>query len=450
MRGILNGASFFMTTFELNNKRVTNAWCMYDWANSVYSLTITTAVFPIYYEEVTKGVDGSGLISFFGWELPNTVLYSYALSFSFLFTALILPLLTGMADYGGKKKFFLKVFAYLGALACAGLFFFDGSNVEFGILMAVLASIGYSGSLVFYDAFLPEIATADQYDRLSARGYSFGYIGSVLLLILNLAMIQAPGVFGLEEGSLPARISFVAVAIWWAGFSQITFNRLPSNPYGRKSTEGLLTKGYQEIKKVYKSLKKLPALKRYLVAFFFYNAGVQAVMYLATLFGTTELEMETSALIMTVLIIQIVAIGGAHFFARISENKGNVFSLSTMIVIWVVICVAAYFVNSQYQFYALAFVVGLVMGGIQALSRATYSKLIPADTQDHASYFSFYDVTYNVSIVMGTLAYGLIDHLTGSMRNSALGLAVFFIIGFVVLKGVVLNNTNAEKATVEA
>ncbi len=429
-----------MTKLELNNKRITNAWCMYDWANSVYSLTITTAVFPIYYEEVTKGVDGSGIVSFFGWELPNTVLYSYALSFSFLFTALILPLLTGMADYGGKKKFFLKIFAYLGALACAGLFFFEGENIEFGILMAVLASIGYSGSLVFYDAFLPEIASEDRYDRLSARGYSFGYIGSVLLLILNLAMIQMPEAFGLEEGSMPAKISFLTVAIWWAGFSQIPFRRLPNNPYGKTTTSKIWSKGYEEIRKVYKSLRDLPKLKRYLVAFFFYNAGVQAVMYLATLFGTTELQMETSDLIMTVLIIQIVAIGGSYLFARVSENKGNVMSLSIMIIIWIGVCFAAYFVNSTMQFYALAFVVGMVMGGIQALSRATYSKLIPQDTIDHASYFSFYDVTYNVSIVMGTLAYGLIDHLTGSMRNSVLALGVFFVIGFILLRGVVINN----------
>ena len=426
---------------ELNNKRVTNAWCMYDWANSVYSLTITTAVFPIYYEEVTKGGDGSGLVSFFGWELPNTVLYSYSLSFSFLFTALILPLLSGMADHGGSKKFFLKVFAYLGSLACAGLFFFDGDNIEFGILMSVLASIGYSGSLVFYDAFLPEISSMDKFDRLSARGYSYGYIGSVLLLILNLAMIQAPSMFGLEEGSMPAKISFVLVGIWWAGFAQIPFKRLPEGIRKQRRVDQIWSKGYQEITKVYESLKELPALKRYLVAFFFYNAGVQAVMYLATLFGTVELEMETSDLIMTVLIIQIVAIGGSYMFARISEGKGNVFSLSTMIIIWITICFGAYFVDSTFQFYGLAFVVGLVMGGIQSLSRATYSKLIPSDTPNLASYFSFYDVTYNVSIVMGTLAYGLIDHITGSMRNSALALGVFFIIGFVLLRGLVVNNT---------
>lgn len=431
-----------MTKPELNNKRITRAWCMYDWANSVYSLTITTAVFPIYYEEVTKGVDESGMVDFFGWQLPNTVLYSYALSFSFLFTALILPLLTGIADYGGKKKFFLKVFAYLGSLACAGLFFFDGDNIEFGILMSILASIGYSGSLVFYDAYLPEIASEDNYDRLSARGYSYGYIGSVLLLIFNLLMIQMPELFGLEKGSLPAKISFLTVAVWWAGFSQIPFKRLPDNVYNRQAVGNYLTKGYAEIRKVFRSLKDLPMLRKYLWAFFFFNGGVQAVMYLATLFGTNELELNTTSLIITVLIIQLVAIGGAHAFARISEAKGNIYSLSIMIFVWIGVCITAFFVQTEIQFYGLAFVVGIIMGGIQALSRATYSKLIPANTIDHASYFSFYDVMWNLSFVTSTFAYGLIDHLTGSMRYSALALAAFFILGMILLRKVKIRPRN--------
>lgn len=406
---------------------------MYDWANSVYSLTITTAVFPIYYEEVTKGLDGSGIVSFFGWELPNTVLYSYALSFSFLFTALMLPLLTGMADYGGRKKAFLKIFAYIGSAACMGLYFFGGSNIEYGILMAIVASIGYSGSLVFYNAFLPKIATPNRYDKISARGYSYGYIGSVLLLIFNLIVIQMPELFGLESGSLPAKISFLTVGVWWAGFAQYTFRNLPEKNTRKKLSKELLTKGYKEIKKVYQSLKNLPTLKKFLLSFFFYNAGVQSVMYLATLFGTKELNMDTGSLILTVLIIQLVGIGGAYLFAYLSQLKGNKKSIMIMIIIWIGICLGAYFVVSENQFYALAFVVGLVMGGIQALSRATYSKLIPKDTEDTASYFSFYDVTFNVSIVFGTLAYGVIEHLTGSMRNSALALGLFFIVGMVIL-----------------
>ncbi len=421
---------------ELNNKKITNGWCMYDWANSVYSLTITTAVFPIYYESVTTKEDGSALVEFLGFQLPNTVLYSYALSFSFLFTAAILPLLTGIADYGGKKKTFLKAFAYLGSLACAAMFFFEGDNVTFGILMAIIASIGYSGSLVFYDAYLPEIASPDRFDRLSAKGYSMGYIGSVILLIFNLLMIQMPDLFGLPDGSLPARISFVTVGLWWAGFSQITFKRLPNDPFKREVAGSLVKKGYEELQSVYKQIKGLGHMKRYVLAFFFYNAGVQAVMYLASLFGAKELKMEAGSLILTVLIIQLVAIGGAYLFARISEKRGNIYSLTSMIIIWIVVCGLAFFVKNEWQFYGLAFLVGLIMGGIQALSRATFSKLIPADTEDHASFFSFYDVTFNVSIVMGTIAYGTIEYITGSMRFSALGLGVLFILGLYFLKGV--------------
>jgi len=421
---------------KLNDKRVTNAWCMYDWANSVYSLTITTAVFPIYYESVTTQPDGTSMVSFLGFTLPNTVLYSYALSFSFLLTASILPLLTGVADYGGKKKTFLKLFVYLGGLACAGMYFFTGQNVSFGILMAIIASVGYSGSLVFYDAYLPEIATPDRFDRLSARGYSMGYIGSVILLILNLAMIQMPDAFGLPDNTIPARLSFLTVAIWWIGFAQITFNRLPDNPYKRQSEGKLWRKGYQELKKVYAQIKELGHMKRYVLAFFFYNAGVQAVMYLASLFGAKELKMEASMLILTVLIIQLVAIGGAFLFARVSEKRGNIYSLMTMNLIWIAVCFAAFFVQNNIQFFILAFVVGLIMGGIQALSRATFSKLIPVETKDHASFFSFYDVTFNISIVMGTLAYGTIEYFTGSMRFSALGLALLFIIGLSILRKV--------------
>lgn len=414
---------------------------MYDWANSVYSLTITTAVFPIYYEAVTTKEDGSSLVAFLGFELPNTVLYSYALSFSFLFTAAILPLLTGIADYSGKKKFFLKAFAYLGSLACIAMFFFEGDNVSYGIAMAIIASIGYSGSLVFYDAYLPEIASPDRFDRLSARGYSMGYMGSVILLIFNLLMIQMPELFGLSAGSLPARISFVTVGLWWAGFSQITFNRLPANPFKKEVTGSLFKKGYQELRLVYGQIKELSHMKRYVLAFFFYNAGVQAIMYLASLFGAKELQMEAGALILTVLIIQLVAIVGAYLFARISEKRGNIHSLTIMIFIWILVCGLAFFVKNEWQFYGLAFLVGLIMGGIQALSRASFSKLIPSDTQDHASFFSFYDVTFNVSIVMGTIAYGTIEFITGSMRYSALGLGLLFIIGLYFLRGVRIQNS---------
>lgn len=418
---------------ELNDKKVIRAWCLYDWANSVYSLVITSTIFPVYYNSVTSK-SGSDIVEFFGFYLPNTVLYSYSLSFSFLVIAVLLPLLSGIADYSGRKKMFMRFFTTLGSIACIGLFFFEGDNVEYGIICAVLASIGYSGALVFYNSFLPEIATYDKYDRVSAQGFSYGYVGSVLLLIFNLVMIEQPGWFGLEDGSLPAKISFLTVGIWWMGFAQITFYYLPSNGFRKdKIKDTYIFKGYREIQKVWHSLKELPELKKYLLSFFFYNMGVQTTMYLAASFGDKELKLTAPKLILTVLIIQLVAILGSYLFARLSEWKGNRFSLITMIIIWVFVCIWAYKVYTEYQFYGLAFTVGMIMGGIQSLSRATYTKLIPSNTVDHASYFSFFDVTQNISIVIGTFSYGFIEQWTGSMRNSTLALGTYFVIGLIFL-----------------
>ena len=438
----------FFCYMQLNNPKVIRAWCLFDWANSVYSLVITSTIFPVYYSSVTSTAE-SDVVIFFGIPVTNTVLYSYSLSFSFLVIAALQPPLSGIADYTHRKKSFMKFFTWLGSIACMGLFFFTGENVEFGIMCSVLASIGYAGSIVFYNSFLPEIASYDQYDRVSARGFSWGYIGSVLLLIVNLFMIQKPEWFGLEAGSLPARVSFLMTGLWWIGFSQITFYYLPKAPDRKPITRDYVLKGYREIRMVLKSLKQLPELKKYLLAFFFYNMGVQTVMYLAALFGDKELKLSADKLILTVLIIQLVGIAGSHLFARLSEWKGNKMSLTTMVLIWVAVCIAAYYVSNEYQFYALAFCVGMIMGGIQALSRATYSKLIPTNSDDHASYFSFYDVTYNVSVVFGTFSYGLIEQWTGSMRNSALALGGFFLIGLFFLTKVTIPQTEKDAYKVE-
>lgn len=417
-----------------NDKKTIWAWAMYDWANSVYSLTITTAVFPIYYSSITAPEGSSGMVSFLGATLKSSVLYSYALSFSFLLIMILSPLLTGIADYSGKKKRFMQFFCYMGALACMGLYFFDGpENVEWGIIMAVLASIGYAGSIVFYNAFLPEIASEDKFDSVSARGFSLGYIGSVLLLIVNLAMIQLPDFFGLEGAGIASRISFIMVGIWWAGFAQITFSRLPDNVHKRKPQGNYLTNGFKEIKKVYQQAKGRKLLIRYLMAFFLFSMGVQTVMYLASIFGETQLGMGAGELIPLVLIIQLVAIFGAWFFSRVSSRLGNIRALSIQVVVWLGICLAAFFITNSLQFMVLGFFVGLVMGGIQALARSTYSKLIPDNTLDTASFFSFYDVLEKGSIVLGTFYFGLSEQLFGDMRYSLIGLNLFFIIALVIL-----------------
>ncbi len=416
----------------INDGKVIRAWSMYDWANSVYSLVIISSIFPVYYESVTR-TEGSDLVSFFGVELINTVLYSYALSFSFLVVAAILPLLTGIADYSGKRMLFMKVFVYIGSISCMGLFLFNGANIEYGIFLAVLASIAFSGSLVFYNSYLPQIVSVDRIDEVSAKGFSYGYVGSVILLVINLAMIQKPGLFGLPQDSTPAKLSFVMVGLWWFGFSQITFKNMPSDSNSNQVKPNMLLNGYKEIRKVWFNLKEMPVARKYLIAFFFYNTGVQTVMYMAAQFGSKVLRLEGGELIFTILIINVVAVAGSYLFAKLSLFRGNKFSLSSMLIIWVLICIASFLVTTKIQFFALAFVVGLVMGGIQALSRATYSKLIPENTTEYASFFSFYDVTYNVSIVIGTFSYGLIEYLTGSMRNSSLALGIFFFIGLAIL-----------------
>lgn len=421
---------------ELNNPRIVRAWYMYDWANSVYTLVVTTAIFPIYYKSLALA-SGSDDVTFLGWTLKSSVLYSYSLSFSFLIVALILPFLSGAADYSGNKKAFMKFFVWTGSLGCMGLYFFDSMDaLPWGIFCSVIASIGYSGSLVFYDAFLPEIVTEDRFDKTSARGYAMGYYGSVLLMVICLIFIMNPRSFGFtgdSPGAHATRVSFVLVGLWWIGFSMIPFSVLPDNVFRIRPEGNIWTKGYREISKVWRSLKDQKALKTYLVAFFFFNMGVQTVMYLASLFGQDVLHLEEGTLIQILIIIQLVGAVGAWTFARVSSKIGNRLTLVIMIVIWIGVCIGAFFVANALQFYFLAFIVGMIMGGIQALARATYSKLIPQDTIDHASYFSFYDVTYNLSLVFGTMSFGYINQVTGSMRYSALGLGVYFVIGLLFL-----------------
>jgi UMF1 family MFS transporter len=434
------------TGFLRNDRRLTNRWAMYDWANSVYSLTIATAVFPIYYTNVTNTIN-NGLVTFMGREYMNEALYSYALSFSFLVVALISPLLAPIADFKSAKLGFMKFFCYTGAASCVALYWFTGENISYGITFFVLASVGFAGSLVYYNAFLKEIVDEHAQDRVSAKGFSLGYIGSVILLIINLAMVQKPDWFGIADAGQAARLTFVSVGIWWAAFAQIPFSALARFRYevpvknngNQKLTMGFLLGGYNELRKVWQGLASYPSLRNFLLAYFFYNSAVQTVMYLASIFGSKVIFVNdpdgTSKLILCVLLIQLVAVGGATLFSRLSMRYGNVKSLSLAIFCWVGICLFAYVLKTEYQFYAVAFLVGMVMGGIQSISRSTYSKLLP-QTRDTASFFSFYDATEKVATVFGTLVFGLVTELTGDMRNSVLFLLLFFLIGFFLLRKV--------------
>ena len=409
---------------------------MYDWANSVYSLTIATAVFPEYFLAVTSNIDTGNKVNFLGFSITNSVLYSYSLSLVFLLAALFSPILSSIADYTGRKKMFMRGFCYLGSISCALLFFFTRETLPIGVCCFVLAGLGFSGSIVFYNSFLPEIATDDMADKVSAKGFAYGYVGSVILLIFNIVMLLQPNIFGIDKGSdLPARISFLTVGLWWFGFAQYSFHYLPSQTVAKEKTtrDNLLVIGFRELKKIIADLHWQTFLKRFLFGFFFYNMGVQTTMYMATIFGKDQLHLETASLIIVILIIQIIAVFGAQVFAKVSTKYGNIHALSSLVFIWIGVCVSAYFVANATQFYVLAVVVGFVMGGVQSLSRSTYAKLIPQDTNDHASYFSFYDVMDKVSTFAGTLSFGFIAQLSGGMRNSTLALSVFFAISLIFL-----------------
>jgi UMF1 family MFS transporter len=429
-----------------NNKRTIRAWAMFDWANSAYNLVITSTIFPAYYVAITTNADNGNRVNFFGHSFVNTALSDYALAVAYLTMALLLPILSSIADYRGNKKVFMQFFTLLGSAACCGLFFFDSSHLEIGIICFALAAIGYSGGFVFYNSYLPEIATLDMQDKVSAKGFTYGYIGSVLLQLICFAFVLSPGTFGITDKALPAQMSFLLVGIWWIGFALIPFSILPKgSPNAQTHQHNIIKGGFIELGKVWVKVKSMPLLKRYLPAFFFYSMGVQTIMLVATGFAAKELKMPTSALITIILIIQIVAIIGATLMSRLSDKFGNIKILVLVVLIWVGVCIAAYFITTATQFYILAVIVGLVMGGIQSLSRSTYSKYLPQDTTDTASFFSFYDVTEKLAIVGGLFSFGFIEEITGSMRNSTLVLCGFFIIGLILLLSLLRREQKVQK-----
>jgi UMF1 family MFS transporter len=419
---------------EKNNPRLINAWASFDWSNSVYNLIVTTAIFPIYYLSTTEEAFGGEMVQFFGIHIKNSVLFSYAISFSFLVIVFLSPILSGIADYSGLKKRFMQFFTYLGSLSCIGLYFFTGENIEYGIACSVLASIGYAGSLVFYNGFLPEVTSSERMDKVSAKGFSMGYTGSIILLMLNLLLYQKYALFGFENGGSATRFGFILVGIWWMGFAQISFYYLKDRATGKPITSDIISHGTKELKKVFMVVRNKKVMKRFLTAFFLFSMGVQTVMLLAPLFADKEIGMGADEMIYIVLILQILAIGGAYFFAWLSNLKGNGFAISSTLIIWTMICISGYFMKDKITFYSLAAFLGFVMGGIQSISRSTYSKLIPTEAIDTASYFSFYDITEKFAIVIGSLTYGFIDQVTGSMRYSMVFMSVFFIGGFIVLQ----------------
>lgn len=408
---------------------------MYDWANSVYSLVITTTFFPVYYTEMTRVSPFNGEVHFFGRTFVNTALYNYALAFTYLIVAITLPILSSIADYKGNKKKFMQVFCTLGAISCSCLYFFTPENFGFGIICMMTAAFGFYSSLVFYNSYLPEIAAEKDRDNVSAKGFTYGYIGSVLMQMIGFALVVLwDKIPFLQSAGEAVRLTFLLVGIWWIGFAQITFNRLPKSVGSQKvnRTRNFISGGFLELKKVFLQLIKMAVLKRFLFAFFFYNMGVQTIMLVAANFGSKVLNLPSTNLIITMVLVQLIAIAGAYLVSALSGMFGNLQVLICVVFLWIGICVGGYFMQTETHFYILAVAVGLVMGGIQSLSRSTYSKLMPATT-DTASFFSFYDVTEKIAIVIGLTSFGFIEEQTSSMRNSILSLMSFFAIGLIGL-----------------
>lgn len=425
------------------SKKVVNGWAMYDWANSAYNLVITSTIFPAYYVAITAASDPNekSYVSFFGRKFINTALQDYALALVFLIVAFSSPILSSIADYRGNKKNWLKTFCYIGSAACIALFWFkkeDGHlNTEYGIIAFAIAAWGFWSSLVFYNSYLPDIAAPEDQDRISAKGFALGYIGSVLLQIICFVIILKPGLFGLNEAdkSIGARLSFLLTGLWWLGFAQIPFSVLPKVSPNKKEKKHILSSGFHELKLVWHQLKLMPSLRRFLFSFFLYSMGVQTVMLVAAGFGKKEIfpkEEDESKLLITIIIIQLVAMVGAILMSRLSKRIGNWWVLTIAVLIWIGVCVGAYFIQSQVSFYFLAAIVGLVMGGIQSMSRSTYSKLLP-ETKDTTSFFSFYDVTEKIALVIGIFIFGFIEEQSGSMRNSIFALGSFFVLGLLAL-----------------
>ena len=418
------------------SKKVVNGWSMYDWASSSYNLVITSTIFPTYFESIA--VDDESIskttVTFLGRQFENSALYNYSIAVAMFIVAVMSPILSSIADYKGNKKKFLSFYFTLGSIACASMYFFQKDTLWLGIAGIIIACIGFWGAQVFYNSFLPGIASIEDRDRVSAKGFIYGYVGSVLLQLICFVFVMMNTTFGISEGK-GAQISFLLVGIWWWSFARFALSRLPNPvPAGGGDQHNILTKGYKELSKVWHQVKQLPRLKRYLLSFFFYNMGVQTVMLVAAIYGKGELEIPTTNLIIAILIIQLIAIPGAYAISWLSSKIGNIKTLMVLVVLWIILCIAAYYMpkGGIYEFYGLGAFVGFIMGGVQSLSRSTYAKLMP-ETKDTVSFFSFYDVTEKLAAVVGIVTFGFLTDLSGSQRNSVLALATFFVIGLLLL-----------------
>lgn len=406
----------------MNNREV-RAWVMYDWANSAYSTTILAAVLPIFYASVAASTLD---------ENTATSYLAYTHSIGMLCVALMAPILGAISDLSGKKISFLRSFSLLGMLATFSFAFVGQGDWKLASFLLILSTIGFAGGNTFYDALLPDLVPPEKRDYISAKGYAFGYIGGGILLAINIMMIQNPGWFGLSTELAGTRMAFISVAIWWFIFALPIFTRVPNRP---RQVTGLKTMGYvsaavRRLGSTFKQIQRFPQLVKFLVAFWFFNDGINTIILMAAIYGKT-IGIDTGDLILALLITQIVGVPFTLLLGKAAEKWGSKNMLYVSLSVYVLIVILGYYMTSAVHFYALATLVGCVQGGSQAIARSIFSNLIPK--RRTGEFFGLVNVTSKFSSIFGPFVFGLVGQLTGSNRLAILSLIMFFIIGIIMM-----------------
>lgn len=420
----------------INDRRTLFGWCVYDWADSAYATTVLAGLLPAYFAKVVVGPDGVFIV---GQHFRASTLWALAVAAAAIVVFLTAPVLGAVADFTAAKKRFLLMFAYLGSLFTTLLSFCGSGDVGLTLAFFVLAQVGFVGASVFYDAFLPQIAGPDRMDRVSGWGYAAGYVGGGVQFSLALLLILFHEKLGIEEG-LAARLGLAMAGLWWAGFTIITAltlreapptQSLPDRYRNWPRTAAVAATGLRRTLETVRRVRQYRPLVLFLVAFMLYNDGIQTVIAMATIFGREELKLSTGDLMLTLLVIQGVAMAGALAFGRLAGWIGAKRAVMVALVLWSGVVIYAYFITTRIEYFALGGVVGIVLGGSQALSRSLYGSMIPPEGS--AEFFGFYTVFSKFSAIWGPLAMATINHLTGSLRLSIVSVVVFFVFGLILL-----------------
>ncbi len=436
--------------------REQRAWYFYDWANSAYVTTVGTVLFAPYLTAVAEtascGAAGTDAhpcrtnLHVLGVGVSPGSLVFYVVTLATVFSALILPIVGAVTDRSPAKKTVMAGFAWLGSIFAAAMFLVSGSDWQLGAVLLLVANLCLGASLVVYDSILCEIAGPDDRDRVSSRGWALGYLGGGVLLAVNLAVVTLHGSLGLEKG-LAVRLCLLSAAVWWAGFTVIPWLGIRNRPVVDRLGEsgGLLRQSFGQLAATLRELRLYPMTLTFLLAYLFFNDGIQTVIVVSSTYGQKQLGFETQVLIATILLVQFVAFGGALLFGRIAATRGSKNTISGGLVVWMAIVVIAYVLphGQVLPFVAMAVLIGIVLGGTQALSRSFYSQLIPRGRE--AEYFSLYQACERGTSWFGTLTFGLVHQWTGSYRPAIFALIVFFAVGLVLLMRV-----DARRGIVEA